>query len=478
MIHFKRLLWALVLVCLLPLCAFAEEAAFVDPTRPPNAAEYDTKHPEDLQAEQIVAHSYILLERDTGQVLMERNSGELMYPASTTKIMTALIALQFCDDLDTTLTVSPTANTLEEGASTVPFKTNETVTLRDALYGMLLKSGNEAANAVAEFVSGDIDSFVNLMNTTATTIGCTSTHFANPNGLQNELHVTTAHDLAMIMNAAMENENFRAIIKSPTYDLASTDMNPSRQITNSDVHLLRDNNYYYQYSIGGKTGFTSQAGYCLVEAAERDGIELIAVIMYSGKYSRWPDTSRLFQYGFSQYKSVTPVQIYENNPVSLQLSGFDIADPGLGEVELRIEAQDPKRKVSITGPVAEVDAIAADYESYTNTTWLIEARAPVEAGQVVGELTFYPSDEEPAKYNLIATRSVAARENAPPTLEEIQRRVEADDSLFPPFSLDWMLPPAIVIVAAFFALHKARRLLFHRRRKKAKIPKPRKRYYA
>lgn len=479
---------ALLLAFLLPLCAaFAEEApGFVDPTRPPNAPEYDTKHPEDLQEDQIVASSFILMERESGDILMSRNEENLMYPASTTKIMTALIALQFCDDLDTQLTISETANTLEEGASVVPFKTGETVTLRDALYGMMLKSGNEAANAVAEFVAGDIDSFVSLMNETAAALGCTSTHFVNPNGLHNDVHYTTAHDLARIMDAAMDNEDFRTIISTPTWTLSSTDMNPARQITNSNAHILKDNNYYYRYSIGGKTGFTSQAGYCLVEAAEKDGTELIAVIMYSGKYSRWPDTSRLFSKGFTMYKSITPEEIYAQNPTRLQLSSFaeddvgEISDDGTrtrGLLTLRIEAVDPSRKVVITGAVDDVDAIAADYESYTNTTWLVEARAPVTAGEVMGVLTFYPSDQEPAKYNLVATRSVAARDNAPPTLDEIQRRVEEDDSLFPPFSLDWALPPILLAAAVLFGLFKARRLLFRRRRRKAKIPQPKKRYY-
>ena len=107
-----------------------------------------------------------------------------------------------------------------------------------------------------------------------------------------------------------------------------------------------------------------------------------------------------------------------------------------------------------------------------------EARAPIAAGEIVGVLTFYPSDEEPAKYNLIATRSVAARENAPPTLEEIQRQVEQDDSLFPPFSLDWALPPVVAFAAVLFILFKSRRLFKHRKHKKAKVPQPKKRYFA
>ena len=191
------------------------------------------------------------------------------------------------------------------------------------------------------------------MNQTAQNIGCTSTNFVNPSGLHNEVHYTTAYDLALMMDAALDNETFRSIISSTSYTLSSTDMNPAREITNSDFHILPENDYYYRYSIGGKTGFTNEAGYCLVEAAEKNGVELIAVILYSGKYSRWPDTSRLFEYGFTKYKSITPEEIYNANPTELQLSGFDTSDESLGKVTLRIEAVDPTRSVSITGPVAE-----------------------------------------------------------------------------------------------------------------------------
>lgn len=479
-----------VVFCLLPVLALGEsdDSEFVSPTRPPNAPEYSTSEPEALKDSQIVASSYLLMERETGEILMSRDEEVVRFPASTTKIMTALVALQFCDDLDAVLTVSESAVTFaDEKAERVPFKAGEQITLRTALYGLLVKSGNDAANVIAEYVAGDVPSFVNLMNQTAAAIGCTSTNFVNPHGLHDDLHYTTAHDLARIMNVALENETFREIIGTYSYTLPSDEMYPERTIYNTNKHINPDDNYYYRYSIGGKTGFTSMAGYCLVEAAEKDGVQMIAVILYSGVYSRWPDTSRLFEYGFSKYKSVTPEQIFEQNPITLQLSAFDTNDEGelnedgtrsKGRVTLRIEAVDKTRKVRITGLEADVDAIAADYESYTNTTWLVEARAPIAAGEIVGVLTFYPSDEEPAKYNLIATRSVAARENAPPTLEEIQRQVEQDDSLFPPFSLDWALPPVVAFAAVLFILFKSRRLFKHRKHKKAKVPQPKKRYFA
>lgn len=461
----------LLVLLLLPSLALATEEAFVSPTRDPNASEYSTKNPEELQDEHIVAHSFILMERSTGEVLRERRADELRYPASTTKILTALMALNYGEITDT-LTVSASALNLPDDAQLVPFKEGEVITLQDALYAMMLRSGNEAANAVAEYVSGDIETFVEQMNETAYMLGCRSTHFVNPHGMPDELHVTTARDLALIFNACLDHEAFRTIIAAPTYTLSGTEKNPPRQIATTNLHIVKDNNYYYRYSIGGKTGFTYDAGYVLVEAAEKDGVELIAVIMYSGAYSRWPDTSRLFQYGFSQYKSMTPEEIYNTSPTELRINGFDTEDSGLGELKLNIRAVDPTRVVRITGEIETVDRIAENYSAYTNIRWLREARAPVEAGEVMGILTFYPDGEESAQYELIASRSVKARVDAPPTLEEIEAMVLADPSPFPPFALSWALPPILILLGSLLILRMGIRLLAHSLRGRQKLPKP------
>ena len=168
---------------------------------------------ETAESVSVSAYAAVLYEPVSGTVLFEKNSREVLPVASTTKIMTALVALQFCDDLDAVLTVSESAVAFDdEKAERVPFKAGEQITLRTALYGLLVKSGNDAANVIAEYVAGDVPSFVNLMNQTAAAIGCTSTNFVNPHGLHDDLHYTTAHDLARIMNVALENETFREII--------------------------------------------------------------------------------------------------------------------------------------------------------------------------------------------------------------------------------------------------------------------------
>lgn len=475
--------WRLLLIalCLLlfaaPALATENEEEFESPTRNPHAPEYSTDTPEELDPDQIVARSFFLMERKTGNILMARNEDMMLFPASTTKVMTALIALQATEDLSEIVTISDNAMDQPDDASMVPFKAGEEVTMKDALYGLLLRSGNEAAVAIAEHVAGDVTSFVENMNQTALMLGCVNTHFVNPSGLHDELHQTTARDLATILNAAMENETFREIISTASYDLAGTNRNPPRNIENSNLHIQPGNNYEYRPSIGGKTGFTSRAGYVLVEAAAQDGVELIAVAMYSGKYSRWPDTSRLFAYGFTQYSSVTPEEIYAANPVTIQINGFSTNDPDIGELELDIRAVDPSRDVRFTNLKSVVDDIMDNFSDYTNIRWDVEHRAPIQQGQVMGVISFYLDQEEPVEFELLAARSIAARVNAPPTLEEIEQRVAEDPWPFPPFSWDWVLPPLIGAGAAGYAIYRVIRMLHRRRKRKVHLPRPKKRTY-
>lgn len=490
----KRMLAAVTLCFLLlshsalSLATAAEtEATFVNPTRDPLAPSYDVAVPEELSAEQIVARSYVLTRRVPGEPLevigsFNRNMDMLMYPASTTKILTALIALEYAESagisLDDTITISENARNIPGDASSVPFAALEVVSIRDALYGLLLRSGNEAANALAEFVGGDIETFVGMMNDAAAMIGCTHTFFTNPHGYHDPMHQSTAMDLARIMDAALENQTFREIIATQTYTLSATKANPARQITNINLHILPDNERYYEYSIGGKTGFHSDAGYVLVEAAEKDGIQLIAVVMYSGEYSRWPDISRLFQYGFSQFRSVTAEEIYNANPLTIQISGFSLDDPDIGALTLSLRARADTQTVRFIDTEAVVKEIMSDYSGYTNIEYTVDHRAAITQGQVMGTITFYARDgNASAVYDLIADRSIAKRASAPPTLEEIEQRVLEDPSPFPPFDWDWVLPPVAAAVTGVFVLRAGLRGLHRRLKRKKQIPKPKGRTY-
>lgn len=290
----------LCLLCVFLLGSIAQaEGEWTSPTRHPDAPEYRTDHPERLVPEQIVARCFLVMNRATGDVYLAQNEDMRMYPAATATIMTALLALEH-GALDDQVFVAATAvNTLAADASRVPFKEGEEVTLRDALVGMLHASGCDAANALAEHVSGSQADFVALMNKRAQELGCTNTHFTNAHGYHDPDQYTTASDLARMMNAAMENQDFRALIGMARPVLHATNLHPERRISAGMLHILPDSEYYYPHSQGGRSGYTDKAGFVMLEAAQKDGMELVAVALYTGKYSRWPDTSRLFEYAFS-----------------------------------------------------------------------------------------------------------------------------------------------------------------------------------
>lgn len=468
--------------------AIAEGLLNAGATRNPQYANsYKDEMPEALRPEDIVAHSFILMERYSEEVLMARNETEQMFPGSTTKIMTALVALQY-GDLEDVLEVSATAMNVPTDGTTVGLKVGEQLTLRDALYGMMLRSGNEAANAIAEYISGNINAFAALMNEEALKLGCTNTYFMNANGLHNEGHQTTARDLAIIMNAALDHPELRQIMGTLDYTMSFTNENPARTIHNLVAPLDPASTYYFPYCIGGKTGTTMEAGYVFVEAAAKDGVELIAVVMYSNLYARWSDTLRLMNFGFLQYQSTTPEELYNKNPLKVEIKGYDPAqsqyatdeereDYRLGRVELDIQAVNPKNVVRITKRVEEIKQLQDTFlTNYIYVQWEPDLRAPVSAGQILGTLIFF-SDEGPVEYRLLAKRSVAARPDAPPTLDEIEAKVMADPSPFPPFSLDWVLPPIIGLIAILWLFRFLMRLLFRNIRGRKKVPKPTQRYF-
>lgn len=486
----RRLAFLLSFVLLfMTFSAIAQDVpADFGPTRNPQYNSYNTNTPGALLPEDLVAHSFILIERYSEDVLMARNETAQMFPASTTKVMTALVALKY-GILDDIITVSERAVDVPEDSSAVGLRAGEELTLRDALYGLILRSGNEAANAIAEYISGDINAFVALMNSEAVLLGCTNTTFMNPHGYHEEGHQTTARDLALIMNAAMDHPDFRKIAGTVNYTMSPTNMNPARNINHSDLHLdpRIDNEYYYEYAIAGKTGSHSAAAHVLVEAAEKNGVELISVVMYTNKYAQWSDTSRLFNYGFLQYEAVTVEELYNENPIKVEIKGYDPAeskyvseeykeDYRLGRVELAIRSNE-QNQIVITKRIEEIAELRDNFfTSHTFVHWDQELRAPITAGQVLGTLIFF-SDEGPIEYELLAKRSVTARPDAPPTLDEIVARVHADPSPFPPFSLDWVLPPLLGLAAFLWAIRLMIRRIFQSTKGRKKIPKPTQRYF-
>lgn len=478
----------MLLCCMLALSAFApfsaraEGTVWPNPTISPDANKYDANHPEDLEPDQLASASAILIEEQTGRVIFEKDPDRRLYPASTTKIMTVLLALMSCE-LDEIVTVSANALNLgDEDATRMGLREGEEIKMIDLLYGTILRSGNDGANAIAEHVSGSIENFVQLMNQTAQILGCTQTNFTNPHGLHDDYHFSSARDLAIIAREAMKNDVFRKIANTVTYNLPGTNMQRSRTITTRHKILIAptgdsSNRHYYQYATGIKSGSHSKAAYCYVGSATRDGVDLISVVMFSNSTDMYADTRKLMEYGFSQFVNVTPVDLYNMNPITIETSGYSLKDTDMGRLNLICVPADASSQVDITATQAEIDHMAANLRETMYIEYIRDFAAPVAAGEVMGTMTYYSDRGKVHVYNLVAERSIGKRENAPKTLAQIVAETEADPNPWPPFSVDivlLVLTPTIIFILVIMIL----RFFFRKfQKRQAKLPKNSNRYF-
>jgi len=251
-----------------------------------------------LSVPQISSEGAVLMDADTGTLLYSKNSETRYYPASITKLMTALLVAERTN-LSDTVTFSKTATTnLEAGAVTLNMTEGDKLTVEQSLYGLMLKSANDVANGLAEHVSGSVSSFAQLMNAKAKELGCTNTNFVNPNGLNNSNHYTTPHDMALIAKAAFQNSVVRNVCSTVSYQIPATKKAGARTVTMGHKMINSSDSRYYPGVVGGKTGYTSAAGNTLVTYAEKNGTRLIVVIMKS-KSTHYDDTKALLDYGFA-----------------------------------------------------------------------------------------------------------------------------------------------------------------------------------
>ncbi len=254
------------------------------------------------QGPAIEAASAVVMDLDSGTFLYSKNMDAKQYPASITKIMTTLIALEK-GNLDDVVTLSDYAvYSIEEGSSHIGLREGEKLTLRQLLYGVMLESANDGANGVAEHIAGTIRNFTDMMNEKAEELGCTGTHFSNVHGLHEEDHYTTAHDMALIAQAAYENEQFRRIIQTKTFQIPETNVVKEERGLVNHHGMLPGNDYAYEGCTGGKTGFTNDALNTLVTFAERDGRRLVCVILrVNGASKAYEETAQLLDYGFANF---------------------------------------------------------------------------------------------------------------------------------------------------------------------------------
>lgn len=259
----------------------------------------------------------LLMEESTGKILYSKNANSIMYPASTTKIMTAILTLEKCNLSDTAVVSHNAVFSIPSGYSTASLVEGEVLTIEQLLNVLLIPSANDAAVVLAEHIAGSVEAFSDMMNAKAVELGCLNTHFVNPNGIHNENHYSTAYDLALIGKYAMQFPTFKEISSKTRYTLPITNAySKEDRIFNTTNDLIKPNysssptNYYYKYATGGKTGYTDPAGQCIVATATKDNISLIAVTLH-GDFTednlsqRALDCKALFEYGFNNFSMVS-----------------------------------------------------------------------------------------------------------------------------------------------------------------------------
>lgn len=327
----------------------------------------------------ISAESAILMDADSGRVLYQKNAFVRMPMASTTKIMTAIVAIELCD-IKETVTVSEQAVGVE--GSSVYLYPEEKLTLEELIYALLLESANDAAAAIAIHVAGSVDSFSALMNQKAEALGLTGTHFVNPHGLDHEDHHTTAYDLAKLTAYALKNEAFRRICGTVRKTIPLKGDEGTRVLINHNKMLSR-----YDGAIGVKTGFTKKSGRCLVSAAERDGLTLIAVTLSAP--DDWNDHGAMLNFGFDNYQS-RPLAEKDECIRALSVTG----------------GTEESVKVSVMQPISAILK-----RGHGEITCRVEAPqillAPIAKGQTVGRIIWLCDGREIASAPIVAMNDVA-----------------------------------------------------------------------
>lgn len=355
----------------------------------------------------IYSPSAILIESSTGKIVYEKSAYEKMYPASTTKIMTAILVLEHCNLTDTAIVSTNAVQSVPYSYSTAYLQIGEELTIYQLLNVLLIASANDAANVLAEHVAGSIESFSSMMNTKAAELGCLNTNFVNANGIQNENHYSTAYDLAIIARYAMQNETFRNIVATKEYTLPSTNKwtENNRYFSNTNQLLKPDSrdavdNYYYEYCNGIKTGYTNAAKECIVASIKKDDLEFIVVTLGSDKTDnglsqRYLDCKTLFNYAIQNYSTR---KLHDANSVLKQI---DILNASKETKTLDVVVQD-----EITVLVSNSTDVSSISPNVDIDLALI---APIAKNTVIGKIT-YTIDGIEYSSNLLAGSDVVESE--------------------------------------------------------------------
>ena len=334
----------------------------------------------------VSAKSAVLVLGDSGEIVWSKNSRERLPMASTTKIMTAIVAIENCSDLSKTVKIDSSSCGIE--GSSIYLKEGEKLTVEQLLFALLLESANDCACAISVEIAGSIEKFAELMNNTAAKIGMTDSHFTNPHGLDDEEHYTTAEDMAKLAVYALKNETFAKIVSTYKTTIPMNGDEGTRLLLNHNKMLK-----YYDGAVGVKTGFTKRSGRCLVSAAMRDGVKMIAVTLSAP--DDWNDHKNMLDYGFANYKHIV------------------IADPGKISITLPVTGGNKNTITVSNRDTAELTVPIGDDSIRCRIEAPRFVYAPICEGEAVGYACFYKGDTQIAKLPLYTDTECTYKEKPP-----------------------------------------------------------------
>ena len=414
----------------------------------------------------------LLLEMNSGIVVYAKNAETRVYPASLTKIMTGMLAVQYAGrDLDKVVTVTEEDIAgIEEAGGELKLKVGEQLPFRDVLYYLMVASSNEAANVVARHVAGSIEDFVNLMNKTAQELGCVNTHYVNAHGLHDPNHYTTARDLSVITRKALTYELFRDLCATDVYTVPATNLSAPTKISSTNYLIVNDGNrymaddgsyqpYYSSIASGIKTGYTSAAGRCVITRANNGNLDLLSLVMGaptrvmsdgSIRYDSFIEARRLYNYGFDNfsYANMVVAKISPMYPETVQY------------------AKDKRGVVLI--PSSDVNCLLPkDYDKeLVSTDYRLDGElvAPLEQGQKVGKLYVYYDGTLVGSTDL-ETLTAVEEQGVEKAIADItgKDKTEEEKSTFQRLLKYWYVP--LLVIAALFSLLVLRNMLYRRRRR-------------
>ncbi len=372
----------------------------------------------------VNAQAAILIEPETGTIIYEKNSNERMYPASMTKILTALVTLDYFD-YDALVTVGNEINEVTLDSSKAGHKKGETLSVENLIRGLMIPSGNDSANVLAAAVAKKVENnndlsyeecekiFTDLMNKKAEELGCKNSHFANAHGYHDDNHYTTAYDMSFITAEALKNDTIKKIAgeKSFSGDGAGNTLEENTNLITQEYNwkshnlLIADSEYHYEYATGLKTGFTDQAGDCVAATAEKDGTELIAVIMNSEDPNRWIDAKNLFDYGFNNF-SINTFQKKGDVVETVSL----INNNRLNGDTLDVIVKEDVSQYMLNSDIANIEKEIKYNDEFIaknkDGSEIVQLKAPIEKDSEVGTVSYKLNGETIKESKLYASTEV------------------------------------------------------------------------